>query len=74
MTRGARGRIVGRDEGAVDLVEPLGAVLQGLRDVVASAEARILIKQDVEFGPHAVAGVVRLDALEALYDGGEAPS
>lgn len=69
MPRRAKRRVIGGDERAIDHIEALGAILQGLGEVVAGAEGGALGEQEVELGPDAVAGVVGADALDALDDG-----
>lgn len=60
--------VVCADEAAVDLLETLTAVLQGLHNVMCAGERCVLFEQDIELDPDRVASVIRSDTFEALDD------
>lgn len=67
MTPRIFGRVVSRDESAINFIQRLSAVLKRLRHVVHSPERRLSVHNEVEFNQDPITSIIGRDGLEAQH-------
>lgn len=65
--------IINTHKAPIDLLQALKAILNRLGDIVGARQRRLLIQQDIQLDPDAIASMIRCHGLVSRDDGGEAP-